>query len=124
MHRALVVDDSQGMGMILSRALAASGFEVVQAVDGSNGLACMEREGAPFRLVMVDRNMPAPCCLDFIRAIRARSEFDAVRLLMVTTETELEQVERALGAGADEYLMKPFTPDSVKDKLRLLGVAE
>ena len=70
--------------MILSRALAASGFEVVQAVDGSDGLACMEREGASFRRVMVDRNMPAPCGLDFIHRTRA------ARLPMVTTENEMK----------------------------------
>ena len=110
--------------MILSRTLAASGFEVVQAVDGSDGFACMEREGTSYQLVMVDWNMPAPCGLDFTRAVRGRAEFDNVRLLMITTETEIEQLERALGAGADEYLMKPFTPKSVKEKIRLLGIAK
>ena len=84
----------------------------------------MERAGDSIQLVLVDWNMPELSGLDFIRAVRARPEFSAVRLMMVTTETEIEQMTRALEAGADEYLMKPFTPESVRDKLRLLGMAE
>ena len=124
MHRALVVDDSRAMRMILSRTLTASGFEVQQASNGKEALDCMDRDGAPFHLVMVDWNMPELSGLDFVRAIRGRPELNAVRLLMVTTETEMEQMSRALEAGADEYLMKPFTPDSVQDKLRILGMLE
>ncbi len=123
MTRAMVVDDSRAMRMILSRTLAESGFEVLQAANGREALDRMERDGA-FQLVMVDWNMPEMSGLEFIRAVRARPEFRTVRLFMVTTETEIEQMTRALDAGADEYLMKPFTPDSVRDKLRLLGLAE
>ncbi len=123
MTRAMVVDDSRAMRMILSRTLVESGFEVLQAANGRQALDRMERDGA-FQLVMVDWNMPEMSGLDFIRAVRARPEFRTVRLFMVTTETEIEQMTRALDAGADEYLMKPFTPESVRDKLRLLGLAE
>lgn len=123
MTRAMVVDDSRAMRMILSRTLVESGFEVLQAANGREALDRMERDGA-FQLVMVDWNMPEMSGLEFIRAVRARPEFRTVRLFMVTTETEIEQMTRALDAGADEYLMKPFTPDSVRDKLRLLGLAE
>jgi two-component system chemotaxis response regulator CheY len=119
----MVVDDSRAMRMILSRTLVESGFEVLQAANGREALDRMERDGA-FQLVMVDWNMPEMSGLEFIRAVRARPEFRTVRLFMVTTETEIEQMTRALDAGADEYLMKPFTPDSVRDKLRLLGLAE
>jgi len=56
--------------------------------------------------------------------VRARPEFTRVRLLMVTTETEIEQIVCALEAGADEYLMKPFSQDTLKTKLQLLGMLE
>jgi two-component system chemotaxis response regulator CheY len=57
-----------------------------------------------------------------VEKLRAQEAFKTVRLVMVTTETEIEQMARALDAGADEYLMKPFTRESVEDKLRLIGV--
>ncbi len=81
----------------------------------------MQGDGASLRLILVDWNMPEMTGLEFVRAVRARPEFRPVRLLMVTTETEIEQMARALAAGADEYLMKPFTADALKDKLELLG---
>ncbi len=124
MNTALVVDDSRAMRMILSRTLTESGFEVLQAADGKAALDQMERSGGSFQLVMVDWNMPELSGLDFVLAVRSRPEFNSVRVMMVTTETEIEQMSRALDAGADEYLMKPFTPDAIKDKLRLLGMAE
>ena len=54
--------------------------------------------------------------------LRSRSEFNGVRMVMVTTETEIEQMARALEIGADEYVMKPFTREALEDKLRLIGV--
>ncbi len=124
MHKALVVDDSRAVRIILSRILAESGFDVVAAADGKEALALMDREAGGLQLVMVDWNMPELSGLEFVRAVRARPEFNGVRLLMATTETEIEQMARALEAGADEYLMKPFAPEAVQDKLRLLGMME
>lgn len=120
MRKALIVDDSRAMRMILSRTLAQCGFEVVQAVNGQDALGRMSAEGHSVQLVMVDWNMPELTGLELVQAIRKQPEFDRVRLLMVTTETETEQMVKALEAGADEYLMKPFTPESIEDKLRLL----
>src|SRR5215831_7872704 len=110
MRTALVVDDSRAMRMIIARTLVESGFEVLQAPSGELGLDCLERDHSRLELVMVDWNMPEMSGLDFIHQVRARPEFDRIPLVMVTTETELEQMARALEAGANEYLMKPFTP--------------
>jgi two-component system chemotaxis response regulator CheY len=118
MTRALVVDDSRAMRMILSRTLAESGFDVLQAADGKEALATMEREGASIGLVLVDWNMPELTGLEFVERVRAKPAFNSVRLVMVTTETEIEQMVRALDAGANEYLMKPFTREAVVDKVR------
>ncbi|HXD88872.1 MAG TPA: response regulator, partial [Urbifossiella sp.] len=72
--------------------------------------------------VLVDWNMPEMNGLEFVEAVRAERAFDAVRIMMVTTETEHAQVMRALKAGANEYLMKPFTPDVLVAKLGLMNV--
>ena len=66
--------------------------------------------------------MPEMNGLEFVKAIRADPKYRKVPLMMVTTETEIEQMSRALEAGANEYVMKPFTDEVIGDKLRLLGV--
>ena len=122
MSRALVVDDSRDMRMILSETLAASGFEVVQAANGREALETMDREGASICLVLLDWNMPEISGIEVLEKLRAQSAFNGVRLVMVTAETAIAQMARALEAGADEYIMKPFTREAVEDKLRLIGV--
>ena len=122
MSRALVVDDSRAMRMILSRTLVQSGFEVLQAANGREALEIMDREGSSIALVLLDWNMPELTGIEVVERLRAQSAFSGVRLVMVTTETEIEQMARALEAGADEYVMKPFTREAVEDKLRLIGV--
>ena len=62
--------------------------------------------------------------LEFIQAVRRERNWDSVQLVMVTTETEIEQVQRAMDAGANEYVMKPFTPEVLVAKLSLLGAFE
>jgi two-component system chemotaxis response regulator CheY len=110
------------MRMILSKTLMQAGFEVVQAVNGRDALETMDREGASITLVLLDWNMPEVSGIEVLEKIRSQSAFSGVRLVMVTTETEIEQMARALEAGADEYIMKPFTREAVEDKLRLIGV--
>lgn len=122
MSRALVVDDSRAMRAILSKALVESGFEVVQAANGREAIETMDREGLTISLVLLDWNMPEISGIEVLEKLRSRSELNGVRMVMVTTETEIEQMARALGAGADEYVMKPFTREALEDKLRLIGM--
>lgn len=118
----MVVDDSRAMRRILSGILGGLGFEVTEAGDGREALALLA--GLPaVDLALVDWNMPEMDGLSFVRAVRERPEWSGLRLLMVTTETEMDRVAEALGAGADEYAMKPFTADVIHDKLVLLGLA-
>jgi two-component system chemotaxis response regulator CheY len=122
MKRALVVDDSRAMRLILSRILAAVGLDAVQASNGREAWDLVQREGAALDLLLVDWNMPEMNGLDVVRLVRSRSDFQHIRIIMVTTETEVEQITLALEAGADEYIMKPFTQDVIEDKLRMAGV--
>ena len=118
--RALVIDDSKAIRMILSKQLKSLGFEVDSAEHGKAGL---EKMDAGLDLVLVDWNMPVMCGFDFVKEVRKRSEWDSVQLMMVTTETEIEQVMKALEAGANEYVMKPFTKEVIQGKLDILGLA-
>ena len=119
--RALVIDDSRVVRMVIGNILREMGMEVVDAADGRDGVERM-RQDPEIQLILVDWNMPVMNGLEFIQAIRAQRTFDRVRIMMVTTETESEQVERALRAGADEYLMKPFTKDVLIAKLSMMDV--
>jgi two-component system chemotaxis response regulator CheY len=121
--RALVIDDSRTVRLVIGNILRETGMEVQEAANGREALELMARR-PDIDLVLVDWNMPEMNGLEFIRAVRGRPAHDAVRILMVTTETGGEQVAQALGAGADEYLMKPFTREMLVAKLDLLDVFE
>ncbi len=121
--RALVVDDSRAIRTILHRMLAELGLDVVEAAHGVEALSQIAASGRP-DVALVDWNMPEMNGFDFICAVRANPDLSEMRLMMVTTETEMSQVARALQAGADEYVMKPFTRDTIREKLQLLGVTE
>jgi two-component system chemotaxis response regulator CheY len=122
--QAIVVDDSRAMRMLMSRLLKDIGFEVAEAGDGSQALDSLRERLAqnPVQLALVDWNMPEMTGIELVEAVRSDPAFAGLRIVMVTTETELSQVSRALDAGADEYLMKPFTRDDVVGKLELLGL--
>jgi two-component system, chemotaxis family, chemotaxis protein CheY len=122
MH-ALVIDDSRVVRMVVGAILREQGFDVHEAGDGRQGLEKLHAN-AEIGLVLVDWNMPVMDGLEFIRAVRSDRSWDAVRLVMVTTETESEQVQRAMSAGANEYVMKPFTSEVLVAKLSLLGAFE
>jgi two-component system chemotaxis response regulator CheY len=119
--RALVIDDSRAIRSILAGILGDIGFDVVGVADAEEAHALLQRD-ADFELALVDWNLPVMNGLDLVRKIRAMPSLDSVRLMMVTTETELERVSQALDAGADEYIMKPFDKVMLLEKLALLGV--
>jgi len=119
MH-ALIVDDSASMRAILKRTLSERGFEVTAAGNGSDALTLMAQL-AP-HLVLVDWNMPGMNGFELLCEIRRQPRYASVKVVMVTTETNKAEMSHALAAGADEYIMKPFTPDVVYDKLRLAGL--
>ena len=123
MQQALVIDDSRAVRMIVGNILREQEFEVHEAVHGQDGLKRLQ-ENPDISLVLVDWNMPVMDGLAFIQAVRRVPAWDAVRLVMVTTETESEQLQRAMNAGANEYVMKPFTPEVLVAKLSLLGAFE
>jgi len=119
--RALILDDSRAMRMILRRIMHAAGFEVVEAADGQQGLDALS--GGPLPdVALVDWNMPGIDGLSFVNAVRDNPDYRPMTLMMVTTESEHNQVVRALAAGAHEYIIKPFTADAIVDKLELLGL--
>ncbi len=121
MSKALVVDDSRAVRMILSRTLRELGYEVGEAGDGKEALDILEKDPAQYRLALVDWNMPVMNGLQLVETLRARTEFASLLIVMVTTETEMGHMQIALEAGANEYVMKPFTKDILVSKLEMVG---
>lgn len=120
--RVLIIDDSRAIRAIIKRTLAELGAsECVEAANGKEGLAQLAAKG-PFNLAMVDWNMPEMNGYEFVLEARKSVPSDTMKIVMCTTETEVEQVTRALEGGADEYVMKPFTKDAIQSKLEMLGL--
>ena len=124
--RALIVDDSRAVRLMLKRMLLDSGFsECDEAGHGIEALARLDESTELPNVMLVDWNMPEMNGLELIRAVRSdplHPERRDVPIVMVTTESEMSQMVRALAAGASEYVMKPFTKDVILEKLDLLGI--
>ena len=121
----LVVDDSVTMRRIIINALERIGYtDVVEATDGRDALSRFD-QGIGF--VITDWNMPNMSGVEFARAVRAKPEGVSVPIMMVTTRGAREDIVAAVEAGVNNYILKPFTPSLLKEKIdRLLtstGVA-
>jgi CheY-like chemotaxis protein len=120
-QRVIIVDDSKAIRVIVGRTMKELGFEIIEA---SNGAEALERlVGTTASVALVDWNMPVMDGLAFVKAVRADARHADMRIMMITTENDLGRVQSALEAGADEFLMKPFTKDVLSDKLALFGIA-
>jgi two-component system chemotaxis response regulator CheY len=119
--RAMVVDDSKAMRTILKRLLHECGYTDV--VEAGNGLEALDvlAAGALPELGLVDWNMPEMTGIELVAAVRANPAYAGMVLMMITTETAIERIQEALDAGADEYVMKPFTKEVLLEKLELLN---
>ena len=120
--RVLVIDDSRAMRMIIKKTVSDLGHEVVEAANGQLGLDALHSQG-PFNLALVDWNMPVLNGYEFVCAVRKDETNAAMKLVMVTTEVEMSQVAKALEAGANEYVMKPFTREILQEKIEMLAAA-
>ncbi|MEW5797091.1 MAG: response regulator [Candidatus Zixiibacteriota bacterium] len=119
--KILAVDDSPTMRRIIINTLKRAGFNhVIEASDGKDALAKMKVEKPNF--VITDWNMPEMDGLTFITALRAMDEYKELPVLMVTTRSVKEDIVDAMKAGVNNYIVKPFTPDTLKAKIeQMLG---
>ena len=122
MGKALVVDDSKAMRMILTKILASLGYEVLEAAGGKEALQVIEVEKSGVALILLDWNMPEMNGLELLKRLRQNPALSSPVVVMVTTETEMSHMAAALEAGANEYVMKPFTRDIIVEKLQLAGI--
>jgi two-component system, chemotaxis family, chemotaxis protein CheY len=117
---ALVIDDSKSIRSILTKILVGIGFTVEEAANGLEAMELIKKSKVD--LALVDWNMPNMDGCEFIQEVRKDNAHKDMLLMMVTTETAISKVAEALEAGADEYIMKPFTREMIIEKLNLMGM--
>lgn len=122
MPKALIVDDSKTIRTILARTVSEIGFEVLEAANGREALETIAAEKTPVDLILLDWDMPEMNGLEMLKRLRQTPEFSSPVVVMVTAQTDIDHIGEALDAGANEYVMKPFTKDILVGKLELTGI--
>nr|WP_308389843.1 chemotaxis response regulator CheY [Acidithiobacillus sp. AMEEHan] len=114
--RILVVDDFATMRKVVRSLLASLGFsQITEAEDGVQALRTLQSQ--PFDFVVSDWNMPNMQGIDLLRAIRADPSLRTLPVLMVTAEAKRENILEAAQAGVNGYIVKPFTAETLREKL-------
>ena len=116
MIKVLTVDDSRTMRDMLRVALVGGGFNVVEAIDGEDGLKVLEQNGAD--VIITDLNMPKLDGFGVIEQVRVNDAYRATPILVLTTESDPEKRARARDAGATGWIVKPFNPQKLLDVIR------
>ena len=109
----LTVDDSRTMRDMLAMALNDAGFNVVQAVDGEDGLAVLDAHSADVDVIITDINMPKLDGFGFIEGVRKDSRHRTTPILVLTTESDGSKKDRARQAGATGWIVKPFNSEQL-----------
>ncbi len=114
--KILAVDDSPTMRRIIINTLKRAGFEdVVEASDGKDALAKLKTDN--FNFVITDWNMPEMDGLTFVSTMRSDPDLQSMPVLMVTTRSVKEDIIEAMKAGVNNYIVKPFTPETLAEKI-------
>jgi two-component system, chemotaxis family, chemotaxis protein CheY len=120
MKTCLVVDDSSVIRKVARRILEGLDFEIVEAEDGEQALDACKKQ-LP-EAILLDWNMPKMDGYEFLRSLRKMPGGDAPKVVFCTTENDVAHIARALHAGANEYIMKPFDREIVEAKFQEVGL--
>ena len=121
LKKILLVDDSRAVRLVGSRMAKEIGLEPLEAEDGQKALE-VARETPDLDAVLLDWNMPVMDGLTFLKALREENRDKQPVVVMCTTENDMPRIMEAMSAGANEYIMKPFTEEIVREKLAETGV--
>jgi two-component system chemotaxis response regulator CheY len=122
-ERCLIVDDSAVIRKILRRILVEVGFSVIDEADnGRKALDACAKDMPD--IIFLDWNMPVMTGMEFMHAFRPQKQERGTKILFCTTESDCAKIMEAINAGADEYIMKPFDADVVRNKLAVLGIED
>lgn len=118
--RLLIVDDMLTMRKLVSKACREIGFtDITEAADGNLAWTALTAANPPINLVISDWNMPNCSGLDFLKKVRADSKLMKLPFVLLTAEAEVSQVKEAVAAGVTNYIVKPFTANTLREKLEI-----
>jgi two-component system chemotaxis response regulator CheY len=117
MSKVLSVDDSGVMRRIIGRTVDVLGYGFLEASNGVEGLGVLARHHADIALIILDVNMPEMDGFEFLARVKASPQFQAIPVMMLTTESERGKIIQAIQAGAVNYICKPFTPEDLTVKI-------
>ncbi len=115
--RILSVDDSKSTRQYIKCAVDVLGFEFLEAGNGREGMDVLERENGDVNLILLDWNMPVMDGMEMLVEVKSNDKFKDIPVTMVTTEIERRKVVEAIGKGAKNYVMKPFTQEDLIAKI-------
>ena len=123
MRKVLIVDDSATMRKILMRSLRQAAVKLEEVLEAANGVEALEQiaSNPDIELILSDINMPEMGGIDLVKNVRTTKSADELPILMVTTEGGSGMVAAAMDGGANGYVTKPFTPDTLKDALQRIN---
>lgn len=122
MKSCLVVDDSKVVRMVARKILEGLNFEIEEAENGKIAMdACLKRMPD---VILLDWNMPVMSGIEFLEKLRQMKDGDRPKVVFCTTENDMAHIQRAMMAGANEYIMKPFDRDIVESKFLQAGILE
>lgn len=120
MKSCLIVDDSKVIRMVARKMLEDLNFEIEEAEDGKKAMeACLRKMPDA---ILLDWNMPVMSGIDFLIELRKTSGGDSPIVVFCTTENDMKHIQEAMGAGANEYIMKPFDSEIIQTKFAQVGL--
>jgi len=119
--RILIVDDSMSLRTTLGIALKGAGYDVVEAVDGKDGLTKLD--GSKFNLIISDVNMPNMDGISFVKALKGQASYKFTPVIMLTTEGDATKMAEGKAAGVRAWIIKPFQPPALLDAVAKLVAA-
>ena len=119
----LVVDDMSSVREIVMRSIRGMGFEhIIEAADGNEAFEALQTAVIPVGLIISDWNMPVCSGLEFLKRVRTHPQTKTIPFMMLTSESEKEQIVGAIKAGVNGYILKPFTPDDLVQRIKAMKV--
>ena len=121
MKTCLIVDDSRVVRKVARRILEDLDFDCHEAEDGQKAVEHCESDGMP-EVILLDWNMPVMTGIEFLEKLRTMPGGDAPKVVFCTTENDMSHIQRAIQAGANEYIMKPFDNEIIASKFKQIGI--
>jgi two-component system chemotaxis response regulator CheY len=120
MTNCLVVDDSSTIRKAIRRILEPLSINIIEAENGQEALDNCRQEMPD--VILLDWNMPVMSGIDFLKILRQTPDGDIPMVILCTTENDFSHIQEALREGANEYIMKPFDQEIIREKLEIVGV--